>query len=275
MNSTTYRRGMSWGSRLLIGLVLVLAGAAAAVWSLGHYQPAARLLGVATPPAAVPAPLTPKPVALSTSPGPTPAPSAESSAAAAESARIAELEDRVARVENATQRAEGFAGRADALVVAFAARRAIDRGVALGYLEALLVDRFGQQHQQAVGTIITASRQPVRLNDLVNEYETLGPDLRRGGPQDTWWDDFRRELGTLIEVHRAERPAANPDARYQRALRRLSAGDVDDALAETMRLPGAGNATDWVARARRYVAAHRALDEIESAALLTGAAPAR
>jgi hypothetical protein len=36
-----------------------------------------------------------------------------------------------------------------------------------------------------------------------------------------------------------------------------------------MRLPGAARAADWTAKARRYVAAHRALDEIESAALLT------
>jgi hypothetical protein len=40
-----------------------------------------------------------------------------------------------------------------------------------------------------------------------------------------------------------------------------------------MRLPGAARANDWVAKARRYVAAHRALDEIESAALLAGPNP--
>ena len=67
---------------------------------------------------------------------------------------------------------------------------------------------------------------------------------------------------------RADRPSTNPDARYDRALQRLASGDVDQALAETMRLPGAARAGDWVAKARRYIAAHRALDEIESAALL-------
>jgi hypothetical protein len=262
MNGTRTR--MSWSARLLIGLVLILAGAAAAVWALARYQPAARFLGIVP---AAPAPLTPRPVALAA------APAAQSPAAqppVSEEARIAELQDRLSRVENATQRAEGFAGRADALVVAFAARRAIDRGVALGYLENLLVDRFGAQHQQAVGTIIAASHQPVRLNDLIAQYETLGPELRRGGPQDSWWTNFRRGLGSLIEVRRADRPAMNPDARYSRALQRLSSGDVDQALAETMRLPGAANATEWVDKARRYVAAHRALDEIESAALLAG-----
>jgi hypothetical protein len=76
-------------------------------------------------------------------------------------------------------------------------------------------------------------------------------------------------------VHRADRPATNADARYSRGLQRLSSGDVDQALAETMRLPGAGNAPDWVGKARRYVAVHRALDEVESAALLTPAGPPR
>ena len=271
MNGTNIRRGTSWGTRLLVGLVLILVGAGAAVWSLGHYRPAARLLGIApTEPNSV---LMPKPVAISTNPGsPT---LASPQAPAAESARISQLEDRLSRVENATQRAEGFAGRADALVVAFAARRAIDRGVALGYLEPILVQRFGSQHQQAVATIITASRQPVRVDDLIDEYASLGPELRRGGPTDSWWDNLRREMADLIEIHRAQRPATNPDARYQRALQRLSSGNVDDALAETMRLPGAANAAAWVSKARRYVAAHRALDEIESAALLTGVGPGR
>jgi hypothetical protein len=266
MNGT--RTGLGWGARLLVALVLILAGAAAAVWGLAHYQSAARFLGISPP--AQPVVQTPKPVV--TNPA-----SAASQAAppAAQGARIATLENRLAQVENATHRAEGFAGRADALVVAFAARRAIDRGVALGYLENLLVDRFGAQHPAAVATIITASHQPVRLQDLTAEYEALGPELRRGGPQDSWWTNFRRELGTLVEVHRAERPAANPEARYNRALQHLSSGDVDQALAETMRLPGAARAGDWTAKARRYIAAHRALDEIESAALLTGANAAR
>jgi hypothetical protein len=262
MNGST-RNGMGWGARLLVGLVLIFAGAAATVWALAHYQPAARFLGIApaAPPAAM---LVPKPIVTNPPPQTTPAPTV------ADDARITALEQRLASVENATQRAEGSAGRADALVVAFAARRAIDRGVALGYLENLLVDRFGPQHQTAVATVITASRQPVRLQDLVSEYESLGPDLRRGGPQDSWWTNFKREFGSLVEIHRAERPAANPEARYNRALQRLSSGDVDQALAETMRLPGAARAQDWTVKARRYVAAHRSLDEIESAALLTG-----
>lgn len=262
MNGTG-TKSMSWSARLLVGLVLILVGAAAATWGLAHYQPAARFLGVTQPQSPAPAPLV--------------APAAPRAASAAQpqpqpttavDQRVSQLEQRIARVENATQRAEGFAGRADALVVAFAARRAIDRGVALGYLENLLADRFGGQHQQAVATIITASHQPVRLNDLIVEYEALGPTLRGNGPQDSWWSGLRRQLGSLVEIRRADRPSASSDARYNRAMLRLSSGDVDQALSETMRLPGAPQAADWTTKARRYIAAHRALDEIESAALL-------
>jgi hypothetical protein len=256
---------MGWGARLLVALALLLVGAGAAVWGLAHYQPAARFLGIA--PAAPQAALQvsrQSPPAIAAPPAPMEAP------VRADDMRMAALEGRIARVENATARAEGSAGRADALVVAFAARRAIDRGVALGYLENLLAARFGALHPAAVATIVTASHQPVRLNDLISEYETLEPDLRRGGPQDSWWTNFKREMGSLVEVHRATRPALNAEARYDRALQRLSSGDVDQALAETMRLPGATRAGNWTTRARRYVAAHRALDEIESAALLPG-----
>jgi hypothetical protein len=197
-----------------------------------------------------------------------PSPAAPVASTPEEDQRVDQLENRVARVENATARAEGSAGRADALVVAFAARRAIDRGVALGYLENLLVDRFGPQHRVAVATIITASHQPVRLDDLIAEYDSLGAALRRGGAQDSWWTSVKRELGSLVEIHSVDRPAGNPGARYERAKQRLAGGDVDKALAETMRLPGAPRATDWIGKARRYIAVHRALDEIESAALL-------
>jgi len=266
MNGTGNRR-MGWGARTLIAVAFILAGAGAAIWSLGHYPKAARLLGVSA--------ATPKQVVSQTNPAIAPPTQAAPAPTRVNNQQMAALEQRVNEVENATERAEGFAGRADALVVAFAARRAIDRGVALGYLESLLVDRFGAQHPAAVATIITQSHQPVRLEDLQSEYEGLSTVLRRGDPQDSWWASFKREMGSLVEVHSAERPAVNAEARYNRALRRLSTGDVDQAVAETMRMPGAARANDWTAKARRYVAAHRALDEIESAALLAGPGSAR
>jgi hypothetical protein len=255
-------QGMTWTARFAWALLLLFVGAALAIWGLSRWDAGARFFGVAPN----------QPLQIVRQAAPPARPTAEP-LAAADVARIATLESRLAAIESQAQAAAGSAGRADAMLVAFAARRAIDRGVALGYLEPLLVQRFGRQNQAAVATIVTASRDPVRLDSLIADYRALGPSLRGGGPEESWWHGFRRELGSIITFHRADTPSPQPQARYERALARLEAGEVDAALAETMRLPGAGNAGQWVARARRYVAAHRALDEIESVALLGNPAP--
>ena len=263
MTTSNTRTGLGWSGRLLVALTLILVGAAATAWALARYDRAAQLLGVAPAPVALPAARsTPLHVVPNT-------PTAQNASAPSD---LRAVEERLARLENAQRQTLGSAGRADALLVAFSARRAIDRGVALGYLEPLLLDRFGTSHPRAVATIITGSHQPVSLGLLIAEYETLGPALRAGGPNESFWSNFRQELGELVEIRRADRPSMKPDARFQRAVDRLRAGEVDAALAETMRLPGATRAQPWIGRARRYVAVQRALDEIESAALLSGSA---
>ena len=50
MNGSGSRSGMGWGARLLIAFVLILAGAAATVWSLARYEPAARFFGISQTP---------------------------------------------------------------------------------------------------------------------------------------------------------------------------------------------------------------------------------
>lgn len=260
MTAGSPQPSMTWTARLAWGGLLLVAGAALAVWGLSRWDAGARFFGIAPrQPIQVIRPAPPPQAVRAVSGQPL---------ATADAARIAGIEARLGMIESQAQAAAGSAGRADAMLVAFAARRAIDRGVALGYLEPLLVQRFGAGHQGAVATIVTASRDPVRLDALVAEYEALGPALRGGGPQEGWWDAFRRELGTIVSIHRADTPSPQPQARFDRALARLKAGEVDAALAETMRLPGAANADKWIVRARRYIGAHRALDEIESAALL-------
>jgi len=259
----TGRNEMGWGARLLIAVVLLFVGAAAATWGLAHSQSAARLLGVATSaPAALPA----QQVASASAQPAAPQSSGTLNPAIAE--QIGQLQARLQRVESRSEEAQGSAGRADALLIAFAARRAIERGVALGYLEPLLVDRFGAQHPQAVATIVTSSRSPVRLTDLIADYQDLESELVGPPPDEGVWMGIKRGLSSLVTVHRSDRPSNRPDARYQRAFSHLTAGEVDAALAETMRLPGAPRASGWIESARRYVAVHRALDEIESAALV-------
>ena len=258
MATASTRTGLGWGTRLLLSLALILAGAAGAAWALARYDTAARFLGI-----------SPKPDVAQIAPPLALTPDAAPQEVGADAQEIASIENRLARVETAAERVEGSAGRADALLVAFAARRAIDRGVALGYLEPLLLDRFGQTHARSVATIVTGSHSPVRLSDLVSQYRELGPTLRSAAPEESSWTQFKRELGSVIQIRRSDRPSTQPDARYARALGALQDGEVDVALAETMRLPGAGNAQAWVRQARQYVAVHRALDEIESGALLS------
>ena len=264
MNSPNTRRPGNWTATLAWVILLILIGAGLAIWGLSRWDAGARFLGVA--PAAPPAQQAP--VRLAVQPPPAIAETPGTVATAAE--RVAGLEARLRNVENATQRNAGSVGRADALLVAFASRRAIDRGVQLGYLETLLAERFGAQHPVAVATIITASRSPITLDTLTNDYAQLQGELRRGAPDEGLWQGMKRELGSIVAVRRANAPSPKPEARYDRAMARLEQGQVDVALAETMRLPGAARAAPWIAKARRYVAAHRALDEVESSALLAG-----
>jgi len=260
------RDGMGWGARFLIALVLILAGAAAATWGLAHYQPAAKLFGVS---ASAPPPQQPKFV-VQQMPQQPPSSSTLNPAIAEQ---IGQLQARLQRVESESQEVRGTAGRADALLIAFAARRAIERGVGLGYLEPLLLDRFGADHSQAVATIVSGSRTPLRLTNLIAQYQDLEPALVGPPPNEGLWTGIKRGLSSLVTVRRSDKPSTEPKARYDRALSHLMAGEVDSALAETMRLPGAPRAGDWINSARRYIAVHRALDEIESAAIVGSPKP--
>lgn len=261
------REGMGWGARFLIAFVLILAGAAAATWGLAHYQPAAKLFGVAS--SALPA-QQPKFVV---EPLPRQQPASPGTLNPAIAEQVGQLQARLQRMEAENQEVVGSAGRADTLLIAFAARRAIERGVGLGYLEPLLLDRFGTDHSQAVATIVTSSHTPVRLTNLIAQYQDLEPALIGPPPNEPLWTAIKRGFSSLVTVHRSDRPSTQPKARYDRALSYLMAGEVDSALAETMRLPGAARAGDWINSARRYIAVHRALDEIESTAIMGSPRP--
>ena len=258
MTATSHSSRRNWTAILAWALLLLVAGGALAIWGLAQWQGAAQFLGVA-----------PKPPAFALRQAPDATLDIASDIDPATQSRIATLEGRIAAVEDRTRQTAGSVGRADALLVAFAARRAVERGVALGYLETLLSQRFGSTSPRAVATIVTASRQPVTLEQLLQDYRGLEPTLRRGPPDEGMWRAMRRELGSLVAIHRASAPSPMVEARYDRALTNLERGDVATALAETMRLPGAARAQAWTVKARRYLAAQRALDEIEGAALLS------
>jgi len=183
-------------------------------------------------------------------------------------ARIAALEERLAHISIEAQSASGNAARAEGLLVAFAARRALDNGQPLGYIEGQLRLRFGQAQPRAVATIINASREPVTVQDLRGGLDAIGPDLLGGGRDSGWWDAMKAQVGHLIVIRKATTPSPVPQQRLDRARRFVDAGRIDAALSEVWRMPGRAHADGWMQMARRYNEARRALDLIETAAIL-------
>ncbi len=187
-------------------------------------------------------------------------------------AQLAALETRAATLSTDATAAGAQAGRAESILVAAAARRAVDRGQPLGYLEEQLRTRFGTSEPRAVTVLVVAARQPVTLEMLRQGLDTLAPDLVVSGGNG-WWEGLRQELARLIVIREANAPSTNPADRLARARRLLDGGQVDAARVEVARLPGAAAAQAWQQAALRYVRARQALDLIENAALVTPPAP--
>ncbi len=181
--------------------------------------------------------------------------------------RLAAAEQRLTRLDLQAQAAAGNAARAEGLLIAFATRRAMERGAELGYLADQLRLRFGDALPNAVDTIITTSRDPITTDQLVARLEGLGPVISQQRAQPSW-DSFTRELSALFVVRRETSPSPQPRRRLDRARLFLESGRIDAAIAEVRNLPGADEAEPWIADARRFADSRRALDLIETAAVL-------
>lgn len=194
-----------------------------------------------------------------------------STADAAERARLEQqvgtLEQRLARIDLQAAAAEGNAARAEALLVALATRRAIDRGLPLGYLEEQLHLRFGAARPDAVGAVIAAARTPVTLANLSAELDRLEPELAGTRPEDNAWSRFHHQVSGLFVVHRTAPQASAPQNRIAQARLQLRAGQLQAAAETITGLSRGKAAADWAARARGLAAAQTALDQIEQAAL--------
>jgi hypothetical protein len=202
---------------------------------------------------------------------PAPTPSAVASQAAATAGfetRVAALEARLARLDLEAAATEGNTARAEALMVAFAARRAVERGVPLGFLSEQLKLRFGDAQPAAVATVLDAAKTPVTLDKLAADLDALGPALAQASKAEGGWDSFTRELSSLFVIRRDTAPPARAEDRLERARLMLRSGQADLAIAEVERLPGRAAAGAWIAAARRYGEAQRALEQLETAALL-------
>jgi hypothetical protein len=254
---------------LLIALFGLLLGVGLVIWGLSR-SPTAReyLLGSDATPA------NPEPPLISVSPAsPQGVDRQTINPPRLADERIAALEARVAQLSQANAVGSGSSGRAEGLLLAFAARRALDRGLALGFVEGQLNSHFGTRQPRAVAMIIAAARQPVTLDGLKSELETLVPALSGNGPDEGWWDGISRSLSGLFIVRQADAPSTAPAERLTRASDAIALGRVDQALAEVARLPNRNLAADWMAKAKRHIEAYRALDLLEAAAIIGPSEP--
>ncbi|MDE2403837.1 MAG: hypothetical protein KGM17_03860 [Sphingomonadales bacterium] len=181
--------------------------------------------------------------------------------------RVARLESRLGLLDQQARDAAGNAGRAEALLIAFATRRAIERGAPLGYLEDQLKLRFGDALPNAVGTVLAAARNPVTLDQLALGLDELAAQAA-GSPQENGWARVRRQISGLFVIHNApEAAASDPGQRLAQVRLMLREGRTGEAIAAVRALP-LPRREEWVAAAVRYQDAERALDLLETTALV-------
>lgn len=181
--------------------------------------------------------------------------------------RLAAAEQRLTRLDLQAQAAAGNAARAESLLIAFATRRAVERGAELGFLADQLRLRFGDALPNAVNTIISTSRDPITMDQLIARLEGLEPELRNSTEEPSL-DRLRRELSELFIVRRETSASPQPVRRMERARLFLESGRYEAAIEEVENMPGAPAAERWVSDMRRFAAVQRALDLIETAAVL-------
>ena len=189
------------------------------------------------------------------------------------STSVGEIENRLTQINADAAAASGSAARAESLLVAFAARRAIDSGASLGYLADQLRMRFGATQPQAVTTILAAAQAPVTVEMLQAELMGLEPALLTGSRDSGIWTTIKRELSELFILRKEGAPSPAPTQQLARAHALVESGNVAGAIAEVSAMPGASAAQSWLVRARRYSDARKALDRLERGALAAPVAP--
>ena len=274
------------GRRLLVALVLLLliiGGTLFAAWRIPALQSQlAELVGLGPAPAPARRVLAAPSGAPPQAPAPTVAPSltgqlpTQPPATAAIppllatglDTRLAELEKRLVRLDIQAEAASGNAARDEGLLIAYAARRTLDRGAPLGYLEDQLRLRFADAQPNAVQTLIDAANAPVTLDSLYAQLEGIAPRLAGAPPNEDSWARVKREVAGLFVIRQQSGASVPPEDRITIAKLMLAAGKTGEAIGEIERLPGAREAQPWIASARRYDAVQRALDLIETTAML-------
>lgn len=182
--------------------------------------------------------------------------------------RVAAMEQRLTRLDLQSQAAAGNAARAEGMLIAFAARRALERGQPLGFLEDQLRLRFGDARPNAVQTVLEASRDPVKQDQLLVRLDGLAAVLTDAPPGEGILSRIGHELGQLFAIRTEDTQSPVAERRMERARIAIEAGRIENAISEVRAMPNADAAQQWLIDAERYAAAQRALEVLETAAVL-------
>lgn len=163
--------------------------------------------------------------------------------------------------------------QSEAMMIATAARRAVETGSPLGNLDGQLQQRFGAVAPAAVTRVINAAARPITLSALQSEFAEFGDTLLTADADTGLWNNFQREMRGLFVLRRGPPTANAPVSRMDRARQFVSSGDIASAIDQIAPLPGAARAANWLARARTFVTTRQALDVIERAAIANAATP--
>lgn len=185
---------------------------------------------------------------------------------------VASIESRLTRINADAAAASGNATRAEGLLIAFAARRAIESGAPLGYLADQLRLRFGASQPQAVTAVLAASQSPVTLESLQAGLQSLDNVLLTGNRDAGVWATLSEEFSELFVLRKEGVPSSAPTQRLLRAHTMVESGNIEGAVVEVSAMPGASAAQNWLAKARRYNQVRKALDLLERSAIVAPAA---
>ncbi|MEO5706496.1 MAG: mitofilin family membrane protein [Alteraurantiacibacter sp.] len=181
--------------------------------------------------------------------------------------RVAALEQQLTHLQMQSQASTNFAVRSENMLIAFASRRALERGQPLGYLADQLRLRFSETHPNAVQTIIDASANPVSLDELLVRLDALGGQLEEVPAEAGLLARIQAQASRLFSIRTEDAPSPVAQERLARARAALANGQVERAIGEVRQLPGAPLAGDWLRQAQAYADAQRALEVLEAASV--------
>jgi hypothetical protein len=256
--STPPRRTI--GRSLILPALFFVGGVAATGWVLTSTDFGTQLVSQPAP-----EPIAIDPVKMA---APPPAAVAPPPMADDVAARIAAIEGRLARAEaSGGSSGAGLSTQLSRVMLAIAARRALEAGRGLGGLQGELEQQFGADAPYLVAAIASAAKQPVTLTALNSEFASLAPALSGSG--DKWWARISNSFSNLVTVRDGKTKSDDPAALVVRAEAALKMGNVAAAVEAVSQTPNRAIAADWIAKAKRYAAAMQAVDALEAKAYST------